>query len=299
VALGGLTITAMILGFFSTQGLLPDFWNAAFLYNFFYANTPIQDKLNELILGFKELSAAGLLEIGAMGWVLCLILAATKKTKLTFLPLVVVALIDFPLELLLASISGRNFPHYYLTLLPVLCFLTGVVYWALSQSFAGSKIYPYRIWIFSLVTLVLLATQATGYMGTWGYFKEYGSRPRYLNTLAYIKNHPILNGCDDVLVWGNEAIINFLTQKKSPDRYVYQYPLYMPGYTNEQTIMDFINDVIERKPCYIINSKNPYTPFLSFPVESAKIRSGVRTIESMYELDKEFGGFSIYRYNGN
>ena len=69
---------------------------------------------------------------------------------------------------------------------------------------------------------------------------------------------------DFVLMFGAESAINFITQRKSPTRYVYQYPLYMQGYDNTKKDQEFLSDLAKNPPKLIIITNNPKTPFKKF-----------------------------------
>jgi hypothetical protein len=89
---------------------------------------------------------------------------------------------------------------------------------------------------------------------------------------------------DTVLMWGAETSMNFFSRRSSPSRFVYQYPLYSTGYTNEKIINEFIQDIVKHKPHFIIDTKNPQCPFFNFPIKSEKIQAGIMNIKSHYRL---------------
>jgi hypothetical protein len=60
------------------------------------------------------------------------------------------------------------------------------------------------------------------------------------------------NPADYVLVWGNDVWINFSAQRMSPTRYAYQYPLFMPGYTDSVKVAEFFRDLQDKLPVLII-----------------------------------------------
>jgi hypothetical protein len=69
---------------------------------------------------------------------------------------------------------------------------------------------------------------------------------------------------DFVLMFGAESAINFMTQRKSPTRYVYQYPLYMQGYDDPRKDQEFLSDLAKNPPKLIIITNNRKTPFEKF-----------------------------------
>ena len=97
---------------------------------------------------------------------------------------------------------------------------------------------------------------------------------------------------DNVLIWGAEGSILFFAKRTSIDKYVYQYPLNTPGYTTEEIVISFLDNIINKKPRYIINTFNPKAPMLVFPVQSNKINEKIEIIMNMYELERY-----LYPYN--
>ncbi len=65
-------------------------------------------------------------------------------------------------------------------------------------------------------------------------------------------------------MFGAESAINFMTQRKSPTRYVYQYPLYMQGYDDPIKDQEFLSDLAKNPPKLIIITNNRKTPFEKF-----------------------------------
>ncbi len=73
-----------------------------------------------------------------------------------------------------------------------------------------------------------------------------------LTVVDYIKNSS--NPSDFVLMWGAESSYNFVSERRAPTRFVYQYPLYWHGYQNEKMIKEFLNDITMNKPMLIIDT---------------------------------------------
>ena len=59
---------------------------------------------------------------------------------------------------------------------------------------------------------------------------------------------------DYVLVWGAESALNFMTQRPSPSRYSYQYPLFTPGYATDEMARGFLNDLRQHPPALIVDA---------------------------------------------
>ncbi|MEM3486120.1 MAG: hypothetical protein QXI12_10920 [Candidatus Methanomethyliaceae archaeon] len=99
-----------------------------------------------------------------------------------------------------------------------------------------------------------------------------------------------------MLLWGAEAGINFTTKRRSPSRFVYQYPLYMKGYVNEQMINEFLDDIIEKRPRLIIDTHNPKTPLFDFPIQTNAVASKIKQAKEHYQFKVEINGWTIYEW---
>ena len=129
----------------------------------------------------------------------------------------------------------------------------------------------------------------------------------------YVINHTRPD--DYVLVWGSEASVHFLARRRTPGRFLYQYPLYMIGYSKPVLIDELLTDIATYKPKLIIDSQNcesPLTPSfakrcdesgrmqrygISYPPDISRINE---YIASNYELAGSIGPqeWPVYIYVG-
>lgn len=67
---------------------------------------------------------------------------------------------------------------------------------------------------------------------------------------------------DSVYTWGAETQVNFLAERRSPSRYVYLYPLQMPGFDVERRARELLADLQADPPCAIVApiGTNPLIP---------------------------------------
>ena len=56
-------------------------------------------------------------------------------------------------------------------------------------------------------------------------------------------------------MWGNEAEYNFLLDKDSPTRFVYQYALMNPTFTTDQMVKEFVSSLEASTPLIVDASK--------------------------------------------
>jgi hypothetical protein len=55
-------------------------------------------------------------------------------------------------------------------------------------------------------------------------------------------------------MWGAETAINFLSDRRSPTRFVYQYPLYRLCYVDGAMVEEFLIDIKNNEPAVIIDT---------------------------------------------
>jgi hypothetical protein len=170
-----------------------------------------------------------------------------------------------PIQLYLSLLSGRRYLHYYIAWLPALALLLGfLIFWI--QQLAG-KIFPgirYKnILNFLLagglvlsfgVTPVLtrIPSLTTLFRAIWS--ERSLPPPNYSAVgqgvyVEYILNHT--QPGDTVLIWGNESVYNFLTERASPSKFVYTYALGVPNYVSQEMVDDLMLDIIKKKPMII------------------------------------------------
>jgi hypothetical protein len=297
--LGGMTVifTGWIL-FFGLQGGLAPFWNAAFEYNLNYFSSGIDSSgpIKPLVEGILPLTKAGLLQFAGIGYLIGLLLMSYKKPLIKdWLPILGIGLIDLPIELILLSVSGRTYPHYYISILPILALFAGITVWTIFSScfvydlptIPKSLLIADCIFVFSWISFA-------PYMYELAFFKSANFQHEIVTT---IQNHTKPD--DTVLLWGAETTLNFYSGRKSPSRYVYQYPLYSTGYVSEEMIIQFLDEVIQSSPRLIIDTKNEYTPLYDFPIKTEPILQRTAYLQCLYPLsDRIFlGNWTVYEYS--
>ena len=299
IIMGALPICIGIVVFFYVQGGLSQFWSAAFKYNFIYPSA----------IGFlpkiKYIAASGITNLALvptaifyfsiLGYFVGLILILFKKTATSeWLPLLPVGLIALPIELILVSISGRNYTHYYISMLPTLSLFVGLMFWMfLSQLSTYSVSTPAKYVFFIGVTGIILLSSFRDYHAQVSAY----SKANDDTVINYIKS--VTTPDDYVLFWGAESVDNYLTQRRSPTRFVYQFPLYQQRYTNEQMIAEFLEEVIRNHPSLIIDTKNVLTPMYRFMIQTPAINTDIAYIQSHYRFQENIGSWSIYTFVGD
>mgnify|MGYP001601090622 CR=1 FL=1 len=298
IALGGLTVSLLIVVFFSIQGAFAQFWSAAFEYNFIYSSfgdagfTIRQDSITN---GLKLLTRTGLFQFSMIGYVAALLLTLFRKSSVEkALPLLFVGLINLPIELILIGIPRKSYPHYYMTLLPVLAIFTGLTF-SIFVSMASTLKIPKTVKVVLALGIAGLIAWFSfdGYMNTlYTYRKLYDNK----NIINYIEDNTMPS--EYVLLWGAETSMNCYTQLKSPTRFTYQYPLQREEYVNEGLILEFLDDVILNRPPLVIKTDTPI-PLYEFPIHTESVATRIAILQSHYCFEQEIDTWLIYKYSEN
>jgi len=304
IMLGSLAILLPVVIYFKYHNALYSFWNIAFGYNFSYlatvehsrlvASMSIKSRIASIYDGVYQLSTLGLPQFALVGWSggLSLVLF-WKQLRQDLRTLILVCLIDLPLELILASISGRTYQHYFMALLPIFSFFAALAFWTLIEGII--RIYGSQKVAFFFTFCVLFVLSLFNLMK---YRNVVAGYPNNNTTSVLTFIDQVTTDDDTVLIWGAEAATNFFSGRVSPSRFVYQYPLFTPGYVNEELIEEFLNDITQNKPALIIDTKNPKTPFLKFDVTSEKIENRIQFIRSHYLYMETLDSWDIYQFEG-
>ena len=266
MAFGSAVIFGVIGVYFAAHQSLEYLFDSVFLFNYYYSRlesiswqalTKGYDRLSLLV----SLGAAGL--VGLITYLYEYWKRDNKepdyKIHFAYLTLAVI-----PIQLYFSLMSGRKYLHYYIAWLPVLALLAGFLIFWLQRSaekfFPGIRRNILNILLAGGLILVLCVRPVIDRMPhlttlirmIWS---ERSLPPPDYSTVEqgiyveYILNHT--QPGDYVLIWGNESIYNFLTERKSPSRFVYTYPFGVPGYVSQEMVDELLHDIIQKKPMII------------------------------------------------
>jgi len=291
----------IIVIYFASQNALADLWEQAFLYNFTYIgkHEGIRRLIPVFAKGFLYLQNGWLLYLTVLGWFTGL-LYIWRQLKSSFSEinlLIVIAVIDLPIEIALITISGRSILHYYLTPLPVMAILTSILIYAvpiLMQKISHTSFQRIKNW----APAILLTIIALAQVGQIRYYPEY-VRALSTNDHAPLIDYILKNTqeTDKVLIIGAESVINFLARREAPTRYVYQYPLALLG--RRPMFEEYFHQILGNKPVLIIDTRgrDQLTEKLYAPLQkrSQIVRDGVKYLGENYVQVAQFGEWFVYR----
>lgn len=284
-------VLLLITSFFYFQNGLSEFLDQAFRYSFLYSKTQstgiferIKDAFN-----LKYLSHYSLFPIAAIGIVLLISNQSDRKESKHGRLLIIVA-IDLIIEFLLINLPGHAYEHYYITILPALAVFCG---------FAISKIsFDLGDWQNRWFTPFLIAISLI-FLLTVGSLREYGSNLLSLRVgydaeaITYVEENT--ESSETVFIWGTQhAMVNFYSKRASPTKFIYVSPLLRSGYTNEDIIMEFLEELEKELPVLMINAE-PKKGFMIFPIKTTAIQQKVDQLMSHYYLPELLGDWPVYK----
>ncbi len=269
---GGLVLSLVIVGYFWGQDALHEFWRSAFVYNIHYSVASPQ-RWKAVLKGTAYLSP--LVPLGFSAWIMALsyfFLSKEKDTKAR--KLLKLALLILPIDIALSLTSGRRYTHYFTAWLLSFGLFSGFFAYKLQTSLENADDHkfprwfkPSKIWIYAFFltfgflqleallpaskNFVVASIQARGVPD--------GGNDISGSPCQYIKEHTKTN--DYVLMWGNEVKCNFVSQRKSPSRIIYLYPLMLEGYLSAEEIEKLREDIEKKKPWIIDTTLDDGTVF--------------------------------------
>ena len=233
--------------------------------------------------------------LAAAGYVL-----ANRREFKSIHPLLWIGLVNLLIEAVFITISGRSILHYYLTPLPVMAILTGTLIYTVPVLFGqATKIHSPLIHKWGPVVILAIVL-----LGQIGQVRRYPEQVLSLqdNDYAPVIEYVIQNTRegDQILLIGAESVVNFLTRREAPTRYVYQYPLALLG--RRPMFEEYFEQILTHKPVLIIDTrgrtqleKGLYVPLQR---RSEIVRNGVAYLAANYEQVAQFGEWFVYRFKG-
>lgn len=184
-----------------------------------------------------------------------------------FLP-VLVGVIDLPVAIVFSSLSGNNFAHYFMALLPSLTILTAYLLDSIFTLFRPAFGRPMAYAWLGIMVLPLLVP------GLQATVKDIGPRgDRQIEAVVQYVEENTTPG-DYVLQWGIVPQVNLLTGRDAPSRYFFPDPLFVDGYSGRVQTGELLSDLQARPPALIIYQGIARLPLL-MPAEGQSC-DGVR-----------------------
>ena len=224
------------------HGNLQAMWEAAILFNLSLQKES-QGLLPSFLAGLATIgSPAG---FGLLGYALLVISPARREPFSIFL------LIALPLEVALASVSGRGYVHYFVPWLPVLGLLAA---WLAAGLPGLSSLRPPVALSVLLVVSLLLVPQ------TLVEYRDVATRLLFARQQGIEIDHPVAaylrentKPAEQVLVWGGRLAFNVLSRRSSPSAVLF-YPLLASSPISKSLAARFASDLQTRPPAVIVDT---------------------------------------------
>lgn len=179
------------------------------------------------------------------------------RSDLTF-PLVI-ALVDLPVAFGLAILTGRNFPHYFMPLIPSLAILFAYGIHTLVQAAASPA---RRGLVYAWLAALMLPVFVPGLQMTLQQLHPRGDR-QVEDVAAYLQANTRQG--EPVLQWGIAPAVYILADRNAPTRFFFANPLFFDGYSGEWHTSRLLADLQARPPAVIVDTMMARLPLVTAP----------------------------------
>jgi len=294
---GLLCVVALFVGLFLRQGNLADFWQAVFVFNVAYSARFefFSSRLDALAAGYEYLALTGLAVFGVLGFVIGVNVLAFARERLPapLRPLLGLAALAFPIELVLVTTSGRPFDHYYVTLLYVFAVWAAWLFYLLCRALDELIAPAPRRAQFALnaslvLALALSLLPAVKKNAEWAQHLRALEPPAVVNFLRENTTPE-----DTVLVLGHEPRILFFAGRRAPTRFVHQAAFVITPFLTPALVEEFYSAVVNGKPKYIVDLPDKGL-INSTGINSTRIRRLVAKMRHSYKPYGRVAGWMVY-----
>jgi hypothetical protein len=170
--------------------------------------------------------------------------------------------VSIPLDIISISLSGRFFTHYYLIIFPAAVILTAE-FTGILLTFPRSL----RGKIASWVVLIAFFTMAAFLPLTetpQGYHVRIDPQRTIVANYILASTKP----GDQVLMWGGEPQVNFVTGRTRPNRFVFMTQLFLHDYSQDVFAAEMLRDLEAQRPELIIDTTDCQIPFIDYKLHA-------------------------------
>jgi hypothetical protein len=235
---------------------LQQFYDQVILYNAAYGNVSWHDRVISINAALQDNMAISITAFVA--WIsigLTLWRHGPSARERFFLLLF---WFGWPFDLVLSSLSGRIYSHYYISNFWLSFTIIGWLLFKLQEHIARKQIVVLFRWIF--LGAIFISSLEVWFQIL--HMETIGEKEQ-LAAIAYLEAQ--VPNDKSVLFWGAETSLYIVTHRTAPTRIVYQYPLYTLGYHTAETSQELLRNIQEEKPEFIIDTSatNPVIPPLN------------------------------------
>lgn len=245
---GAAAVAVPTVAFLAAHGAIGAFVGQFLGYSFRYIDIPVADRLSALLAGMRlaggfsaALAFAGVAASGVALWKSDDASRTATRAFVAFWLLI---------ELGLASLSGREYAHYFIVLvLPIGLGAAAFSELAFRERPTSRKSDPVLL-LCGVIFVSSIALQAGSILRHGGL----GVSPAYITTAAYIREHS--GDRDPLFVWGATPQLYHMSGRRPASRFIYSFPLVTPGYTDVALVRQLIGDIETSKPPLIIDASH-------------------------------------------
>jgi 4-amino-4-deoxy-L-arabinose transferase-like glycosyltransferase len=253
---GVLGTLAPVLAWLAAIGALDAFVEQVLAYNAAYVGTAPSWRLRVRAVdaGLWAATLYTSLVLPALGWLVAAARIRTRRTRDPALPVLLLAVVWPPIEMVLAATSGRDYSHYFTTFYPPFTLLVGLVGAELARRVPASET-PRPRAAFALVPMLALTLAAHG---AWRMFwRERDDQRSELRAtqLGLVADHVrrIVPAGRPIFVWGHAVDVYMLSGRRPASEYVYVQPLLTPGFADSARVRAFVAGLAEAAPAVIVD----------------------------------------------
>jgi hypothetical protein len=209
-------------------------------------------------------------------------------------------ILDLPIVLGTISLSGMNFPHYFISLFPALFLILGGTLIYLHQIIKDKS---YQAILNCFILAIFITGSFVPILQVINYLKD----PLKSNTIGltaeYIKS--VTNPKDKILVWGWGSTINFLADRESPTRYPFQMLAFYNTPNKQVVLLTLLEEITANPPVYIADMMDPSMPFIegkttteclsANPSNGGTLQKIIHYVCLNYEFVKKIDYINIYK----
>ena len=261
--IGGGCVLISVAALFVALGAWGALWDAVFAFNFAYSNASISERIGVVEYLSTLMFPISILAIA--GWLMSFTYIVRNRLRSEcFNGIILISVGLLPLEIISLSVSGYEFSHYFLTILPVFTLLLGFV----TRFIIEKRLIPPLLLSFALLfgsayysSLHASIPQLAENYGNAGSLPGTSQSPLAIRIRDRVRGATTTD--DTILVWGRGVWIYLLSERDAPSRFFYEVPLTTPNYTSQTTHEQFLTDIKEGKPKLIIDMRSSRLPPLA------------------------------------
>ncbi|MBA2962643.1 MULTISPECIES: glycosyltransferase family 39 protein [Ramlibacter] len=242
-------VTAALVGYLASRGALAAFWDQAFHYNVLYARSELRTKAGALHFGTTVATQYGSAAILFTAWVLG-VLRLRSAGRRSANPALLLAVLWLPIELLLASTSGRHYGHYYATTFAPAGLLAAAFVVELAALVPAAP--ARRLLVGLLAAGAALSAVAGTAMRLAIDVNEKARRQQVAITADYVRSHTA--AADRLFVWGHAADVHFLSGRPPASRFLYPLGLLTPRYADAALVDGLVDELRRAAPPLIVDA---------------------------------------------